>query len=161
MKKIISSKEIKSLINKLKKNKEKIVLAGGCFDILHIGHIKFLNEARKQGTKLIILLEDDANVKKLKGEKRPIHNQLERAKILSSIKEVDYIILLSNMKNSRKYAKLINQIKPSVIAITDDDLYKKEKGKQAKSTGAKLVSVIKRINDESTTKFVKIIEENI
>ncbi len=161
MKKIIPLEELDKITSLLKKQKEKIVLTGGCFDILHKGHIKFLKEAKKRGTKLMIFLEEDANVTKLKGKNRPIHKQIERAKILSSIKEVDYIILLSNMKNNRKYAKLINQIKPSIIAITDNDLYKKEKEKQARNVGAELISVTKRIKGESTTRFIKLIKKNI
>jgi len=161
MKKIITPKEISFLIKGLKRKNEKIVLAGGCFDILHKGHLKFLKEAKKRGTKLIILLEDDKNVKKLKGKKRPIHNQLARAKILSSIKDVDFIVLLSNMKNSKKYAKLINQIKPFIIAITEDDSYKEKKENQAKGVGAELISVTKRMKNESTTKLVEMIKEKI
>jgi FAD synthetase len=161
MKKIISPKDIELLIGRFKKNDEKIVLAGGCFDILHEGHLIFLKSAKKQGTKLIILLENDGNVRKLKGNKRPVHTQLERAKILSSVKSVDYIVLLSEMKNSKDYAKLINQIKPSAIAITNDDPYLKEKGEQAKSVGAELVSVTKRVRGKSTTKLVGLIENGL
>jgi FAD synthetase len=161
MKKIVSPKDIEPLITRLQKNGEKIVLAGGCFDILHEGHLIFLKSAKKEGTKLIILLEDDENVKRLKGNNRPVHPQIERAKILSSVKSIDYVILLSGMKKPEDYAKLINQIKPSAIAVTSDDPYLESKEKQARNIGARIISVTKRIEGKSTTKLISLINKNL
>jgi FAD synthetase len=161
MKKIVSSSNLTSLALQLKKSHEKIVLAGGCFDILHKGHLLFLKKAKEYGTKLIIFLESDINVKKLKGEGRPIHSQQERAKILSSAKDVDYIVMLSEMKNSKDYDKLINQIEPNVIAITESDTYAKEKTEQAKNVGASVVIVAKRVKGESTTRLVNLIKNKL
>jgi FAD synthetase len=159
--KILIPEKAIELSRKLREKGEKIVLAGGCFDILHIGHLTFLRNAKKQGAKLIIFLENDENVTKLKGKGRPIHKQLERAKILSFVPSVDYVVLLSDMKNSEDYAKLINQIRPNVIATTNDDPYIKDKTKQAGSVGAKLVPVVKRLKKHSTTKLAKLIKSNL
>jgi FAD synthetase len=161
MSKIVSPDSIEMIVSKWKKNGEKIVLAGGCFDILHEGHLIFIKSAKKHGTKLIILLESDANVKKLKGEERPIHPQTERAKILSSVKDVDLIVMLSEMKKAEDYAKLINQIKPDVVAVTKDDPYGKNKTLQAENAGAKLVAVTKRVEGKSTTRLVDFIKRDL
>ena len=76
----------------LKKNKDKkIVFTNGCFDILHLGHVEYLNEARAQGDVLVIGLNSDASVKKLKGENRPINNQEDRKKMLLNLKAVDCV----------------------------------------------------------------------
>ena len=87
-KKIISIQEYqkKNIRNK------KTVFTNGCFDILHLGHVKLLNEAKKLGEILIIGLNSDESIKKLKGKKRPIMNQKTRSYILSSMYFVDFII---------------------------------------------------------------------
>lgn len=161
MKKVILPKNISHLIGKLKKDHKKIVLAGGCFDILHEGHLVFLEKAKNQGDVLIIFLEEDENVKKLKGINRPMHTQRERAEILSSVKFVDYIIMLSQMKKASDYAKLVNQIGPSVIAITSDDPCLDKKEKQAAKIRAKIIPVTKRIAGKSTTKLVRLIKKDL
>lgn len=76
----------------LEKNKDKkIVFTNGCFDILHLGHVEYLNEAKAQGDLLIIGLNSDASVKRLKGENRPINNQDDRMKMLLNLKAVDCV----------------------------------------------------------------------
>lgn len=89
------------------------ILIGGCFDILHIGHIKFLKKARSFGDYLIVLLESDANIKKLKGNSRPFHSQKERKEILLSLKFVDKIIILPDIVDNTFYDNLIKKIKPN------------------------------------------------
>lgn len=135
---------------------KKTVLVGGCFDILHYGHLKFLKEARKKGNFLVIALESDESTKKLKGPGRPIHSQKERKEILESISFVDKVIALPPLKNDSDYAKLVNKVKPAVIAITEGDSYKFKKMEHAKVSGAKLIE-IKKIRDLSTTKLAKLI----
>ncbi|MCR4263595.1 MAG: adenylyltransferase/cytidyltransferase family protein, partial [Candidatus Roizmanbacteria bacterium] len=83
----------------------KKVLVGGCFDLIHYGHITFLSEARKQGDYLIVALESDENVKKYKGPNRPIHKQAERAEMLRSLRMVDEVVELPEMKEDYDYFK--------------------------------------------------------
>lgn len=132
------------------------ILIGGCFDILHIGHIKFLKKARSFGDYLIVLLESDANIKKLKGNSRPFHSQKERKEILLSLKFVDKIIILPDIVDNTFYDNLIKKIKPNIIAITEDDPIADKKLIQAKSVGAKL-KVIKKYKSHSTSEIVKIL----
>lgn len=137
MAKIISLQEITSIINSFQKN-NSIVLVGGCFDILHIGHIIFLKEAKKMGNLLLVLLESDEKVKKLKGSNRPYFPQKDRAEVLASINAVDYVILLPPLDIDEDYNNLILQIKPKIIAVTANDRLISKKEKQAKMVGGEI-----------------------
>ncbi len=157
MKKILSIKEAIKVAQKIRKQNKTIVVAGGFFDILHKGHIKFLGNSKKHGDYLFIFLEEDAKAKKEKGKNRPINSQKNRAKILSAVKSVDYVILLKNMTNNANYDRLIIQIGPCVLATTYGDQNIKHKARQAKLVNGKVVDVIKRIYSHSTTKLAKYI----
>lgn len=154
MKKIINVAQVSSIVKKLKAKGKKIVLAGGCFDILHIGHIAFLEKAKKAGDILVLLLESDAAIKKLKGKKRPINNQANRAKILSAIEFVDFIVLLPKPFKTVDYQELVSEIKPSLIAVTAGDPTLSEKKSQAKEVRGVVKVVLKKIPEHSTTKLL-------
>lgn len=156
---IVSTKIAIEASKSLNKKNKKIVLAGGCFDILHIGHIKFLKNAKGQADYLFVLLESDETVAKLKGAGRPINPQLDRAEILDSIKFVDYVILLTQMKSNNDYDELVKDINPSVIAITEGSKQQAHAKRQAEKINAKVISVVKNVEDVSTTKIAKIIIE--
>src|SRR3989338_6863061 len=119
----------------------KKVLVGGCFDLIHYGHIVFLKEARKQGDYLIVALESDDNVKKYKGENRPVHKQSERAEMLRSLRMVDEVIELPPMNSDKEYFDLVKHVLPNVIAITKDDPQTENKKKQASLINAQTVEV--------------------
>ena len=109
--KIHSLIEAKLIIEEWKQYDKKIVFTNGCFDIFHYGHLHLLNHSKQLGDKLVIGLNDDSSIKKLKGIKRPIHNQHQRAFMLSSISFVDLIILFSQQTPM----KIIKAIKPGVL----------------------------------------------
>jgi len=134
----------------------KIVLAGGCFDILHVGHVRFLSEANKMGDYLVILLESDTKVKKLKGENRPIFVQQERAEMLSALESVDLVVLLPVLENDSDYLNLVTEIKPDVIAVTENDPLVERKQFQARQIGAEL-KVVSLAESFSTSKMAKIL----
>jgi len=161
MNKIADIEDAIRLATEARKRKEKIVLVGGCFDILHIGHIKFLEKAKESGEKLYILLESDKNVRKLKGFRRPIFNQQDRAEALSSLKDVDLIINLPYLTMDREYEKLIEEIKPDIIAVTENDPILSKKNRQAEKTGARL-KIIPFVKSLSSSKLAEILgRENI
>lgn len=155
MAKILSPDKIVSLRSVWKKGHKSTVLVGGCFDILHPGHIIFLEKAKQAGDILIILLESDAKVKQLKGINRPIHSQNERAKVLSAIRFVDYIVLLPTIKQDRFYEQLTAKIAPDIIAATEGDPNNYHKKRVAKLIGCKLVYVTKIIASYSTSRILK------
>ncbi|MCL5675513.1 MAG: adenylyltransferase/cytidyltransferase family protein [Patescibacteria group bacterium] len=152
MSKIISLNQL----DFIKKSGRKLVLCGGCFDILHIGHLRFLKEAKKTGDILLVALESDSRTKTLKGINRPIHNQNERAEMLAGLDVVDFVLLLPGLNSDSDYTALIKTVKPDVITATQDDPIKEKKQQQAKMVGAKLV-VIPRIKTPSTTELTKLL----
>ena len=154
MKKILNIKEAIKIAKKLRDNNKTIVVAGGFFDILHLGHIKFLEKSKKYGDYLFVLLEEDSKATKEKGERRPINPQGIRAKILAGIQSVDYIVKLKNMTNNDCYDKIMVEMRPNAISTTYGDPHVNHKKRQAKLIHAKLIYAVKRIKDYSTTKYV-------
>jgi D-beta-D-heptose 7-phosphate kinase/D-beta-D-heptose 1-phosphate adenosyltransferase len=126
-----------------------------------LGHIVFLEKAKKLGDELVVLLESDETIRKNKGNNRPINNQENRAKMLMSLKVVDEVVKLPEMKTDEEYFNLIRNIKPSVIAITDGDKRISQKKEQAKTVGAKLVIVTKLIPQQSTSRVIEIITQDL
>lgn len=135
---------------------KKIVLAGGCFDLLHYGHIKFLQEAKSLGDWLVVALESDENVRRMKGESRPIHSQTQRKEMLEAISFVDEVLSLSPMLSDQEYKDLVKRIKPHVIAITEGDPITEKKKSHAEVIGAQLV-VIPKILTPSTSQLAKLL----
>jgi len=152
--KIIPIRKVTILSKNLKKQGQTIVLVGGCFDLLHLGHVTFLEKAKKMGNNLIVLLESDEKVMELKGIARPIHTQRERARILSALEVVDYVALLPYLKNNSQYDQLIGKIRPDVIAATSGDVNILHHKRSAKLTGAKLKLVTKMIGNYSTSRIL-------
>lgn len=138
----------------MKKIGKVTVLVGGCFDVLHPGHIIFLEKAKKAGDILIVLLESDQKIKKIKGVNRPVHNQKERAVVLKALKFVDSVVPLPYIATEREYDKFVQKIKPDIIAVTSGDPQNYHKKRSAKLVGAKLKFVTKRIGNHSTTKLL-------
>lgn len=134
----------------------KKVLVGGCFDLLHFGHIKFLEEAKRLGDYLIVALESDENVRKMKGEARPIHTQEQRKIMLESLRFVDEIIALPPLNSDEDYAKLVTQIAPTVIAVTEGDPMEEKKRTHAKHVGAS-IAVISKVHTPSTSQLSKLL----
>lgn len=157
--KIIETSEIEKLSKKIQHEKQRIVLAGGCFDLLHIGHITFLEEAKKHGNTLVILLESDETITQTKGVTRPINTQEDRAKILAALAVVDFVILLKPHMTNTEYDALVFTIKPAIIATTTGDNNRHHKERQAKQIGASVIDVTMPISDKSTTKLVKLLDE--
>ena len=159
VKRILHSRDLNQLYAFLAKKHKSIVLVGGCFDIIHIGHIKFLQEAKKHADVLVVLLESDEKVQKLKGKNRPLFKVEERAEVLSSLKPIDYVVILPMTKSDSDYEKLILQIHPSVIAVTEHDPLIVKKRSHAIRVGAKLV-IIPHINTHSTSSLAQMLGIN-
>ena len=108
--KIKTLEEMKELLNEFRKENKRLVTTNGSFDILHYAHVNLLEKAKKEGDILIVLLNSDSSIKRIKGEKRPIISEIERAHILSSLESVDYIIIF----NDETPLELLKQLKPNV-----------------------------------------------
>jgi len=143
------------------RNQDKIVvLVGGIFDILHIGHILFLQEAKKLGDILIILLESDKTVKKLKGSDRPFNTQKDRAEILAVVSSTDVIIPLPYIEKDEEYDRVVISLKPDIIAVTKNDPDIIHKKRQAEILHAKIVEVVERL-PYSTSKLAQLLKNDI
>ena len=110
MGKIISRTELRSLVEKLRKENKSIITTNGAFDILHCGHVKSLKFAKEQGDVVIVGLNTDSSIKKYKSKKRPIISEEQRAEVLSSIMYVDYVVLF----DEETPIELLKEIKPNV-----------------------------------------------
>lgn len=109
-------KENLNAINNLKSEKKKIVFTNGCFDLLHVGHIRYLSNAKKLGDFLIVGLNSDESVKILKGQNRPINKFEDRAMLLSALRSVDLVIMFEEQTPEN----LINKIVPDVLVKGGD-----------------------------------------
>ncbi len=107
---LIRRSELNELITKLKSQGKTIVTTNGCFDILHVGHVRYLAKAKSFGDVLIVALNSDKSVKSIKGENRPINNENDRAEVLSALRSVDYVALF----DEDSPVDLLLQIKPDV-----------------------------------------------
>ena len=136
--------------------KKKIVLVGGCFDLLHFGHITFLQQAKALGDYLVVALESDGNVRRMKGDTRPIHTQAQRKIMLETLSCVDEVVSLPPMHSDQDYFDFVKKIHPTIIAVTEGDHAKVKKMEQANEVGAVLVEIPK-IHTPSTSQLVKLL----
>ena len=144
--------EIKTLASKLHNQGKKIVFTNGCFDILHVGHVKYLEVAKSYGDVLILGLNADSSVRKLKGPTRPINTQDDRAYILASLESVDYVVIF---EEETPY-ELIKLIKPHVL-VKGGDYEGKEVVGQDIADELKLVQFV---DGKSTTNTIKRIQND-
>lgn len=149
-KKIKNQKEIVALVNKLRKQSKKIVTINGSFDILHVGHIQFLQQAKNQGDVLIVLLNSDRSVKKYKGTERPINSQKNRAKILACLSSVDFITIFNEINPK----EILDKIKPDIHCNGQDWGRNSIEREIVEKNGGK-VHILKWTNGFSTTKLIR------
>lgn len=135
----------------LRAGKKKIVFTNGCFDILHVGHVAYLERARKFGDILVVGLNSDASVRGIKGKSRPINKQADRAKVLAAFYFVDYITIFGD----RTPEKLIKKLRPDVLVKGADWKAKEIVGADfVRSCGGK-VARIPFIKGHSTTSLAE------
>lgn len=114
--KIFSSKVLTKKLALLRKRRKKIVFTNGCFDLLHIGHLSLLKQAKRLGDILIVALNTDSSVKRLKGDKRPIVPLKERLEMMSSLEGIDFVTFFAE----KTPLKVIRMLKPDVLVKGGD-----------------------------------------
>ena len=148
MGKVISLRGLKEV---LRGGRRKVVFTNGCFDILHAGHVRYLKKARSLGDMLVVGLNSDSSIKKIKGKDRPIVNEKERAEILSALESVDYVVVFKE----ETPIKLIESIRPKVLAKGADWSHGNIVGQEfVESTGGRVVRV-RLVKGRSTTDIIK------
>ena len=112
---IYSMEHLSAIMNKLNKNNKKIRLTSGCYDIIHVGHLHTLKEAKKEGDILMVCLSNDEQIRKLKGEKRPINNYKDRINLIKTFSYVDYIILYNeiNIEKEETLGNIMKLVSPN------------------------------------------------
>lgn len=149
-KKIIILSRLIPIVKKLKKQHKKIITTNGVFDILHLGHVKYLEQAKKLGEVLIVGVNTDVSVKLNKGDKRPINDEKSRISVLAALESVDYVFLF----NEKTPVKWLSQLKPNfhvkagdykLSQIIEKDVVERNKGK---------IAIVKMERGHSTTKLI-------
>ena len=149
--KIISKDKITSVINNLRIKGKKIVFTNGCFDILHSGHIEYLERARALGDILIVGLNSDSSVKRLKGQGRPFNQQKERAKMLASLSSVNLVSIF----HEDTPLKLIQNVNPDILTKGGDYSAKEIVGTKFVEENGGYVQILPFVEGISTTEIVK------
>lgn len=114
--KIRSWEEIKEITDKAKTEGKTVVFTNGCFDILHVGHLRYLQEAKKLGNILVVAVNSDSSVKELKGPSRPVNYEQDRMELLAGLSCVDYVTMFSE----RTAINIVNFIKPQIYVKGGD-----------------------------------------
>lgn len=153
MGKIVKLEELIQIREKAREQNKKVVFTNGCFDLLHRGHIEYLKKAKRLGDILIVGLNSDCSVRKIKGKGRPIQKQADRAAILASLYFVDYVFIFNELTPFKLISKLI----PDILVKGGDWKVKDIVGKDiVESYGGKVLS-IKMFKGESTRNIIQTI----
>ena len=153
--KIVSTETLVADLEQARRGGKRIVFTNGCFDILHVGHVRYLGAARSGGDLLVVGLNSDASVKSIKGERRPLVNQDQRAEVLASLACVDYVVVFDEPDPLR----LIRAVRPDILVKgadwSEDDIIGAD---FVKSTGGKILRV-DLVSDASTSGIIDRILE--
>lgn len=153
---ILTIDDFEKIHDILKSEEKKIVFTNGCFDILHRGHISYLEQAKSLGDILIVGVNSDSSVKKLKGEGRPVNIESDRAYVLDNVKSVDHVIIF---EEDTPY-NLIDKIKPDYLVKGGEWKEEDIVGSDiVKANGGKVIS-LKYVDNYSTTNILKKINSN-
>ncbi len=150
--KIISLQSLKKKLTSLRRSGKTIAFTNGCFDLMHIGHVKYLEKAKKQNRILIVGLNSDRSTSRLKGPTRPICPQKSRAAVLAALESVDFVVLF----DEETPYKLIQAVKPDILIKGGD-----YKGKDVVGSDvAKKVELIKFVKGFSTSNIIEKIKKS-
>ncbi|SEH30370.1 D-glycero-beta-D-manno-heptose 1-phosphate adenylyltransferase [Selenomonas sp. KH1T6] len=153
---LIPAERIEDFCAALREAGQKVVFTNGCFDILHAGHVRYLQEARAQGDCLVLGLNSDESVRRLKGPTRPINSELDRAEVVGALKSVDYVVLFGEQTAE----SLIAKVRPAVYVKGGDyTLDTLPEAKIVQSYGGS-VHFVKMVEGRSTTNVIKKISED-
>jgi len=109
--KIKNLRELRKEISRLKAKGKRVAFTNGCFDLLHYGHVKYLEDAKRKGDILVVAINQDASIRRIKGDKRPIVNEQDRARIVAALESVDYVTLFKEDTP----LKVIKLLKPDIL----------------------------------------------
>ena len=152
--KILSFEALKILLKKWRDENEKIIFTNGCFDLLHLGHIDYLAKARDLGSRLIVGLNSDASIKRIKGTSRPINNEQGRAALLAGMTYVDAVVLF----DEETPLNLISMVMPAVLVKGGDYKIKEIVGHEMVLNNGGEVCTIDFVEGYSSSELIKKIK---
>jgi rfaE bifunctional protein nucleotidyltransferase chain/domain len=155
MNKILERKDLRNKLQELRHKGKKIAFTNGCFDILHVGHVRYLREAKKTADVLVLALNSDSSVRSIKGEKRPLMNENERAELLAALEFVDFVTIFPELTP----LELINYLKPDVLIKGGDWPEEKVVGREEIKKWGGHVAIIPEVEGKSTTNIVEKIKK--
>lgn len=126
MGKLVSQEEVVKIVKELQSNGKTVVTTNGCYDILHVGHVRYLQKSKEYADYLVVMLNSDISVKKNKGENRPINTELDRAEILCALSCVDYVVIFDEKSPCDLLAKIKPDFHTKGADYTLDTLPKEE-----------------------------------
>ena len=150
MGKVVSREELVGVRRRLKAERRSVVFTNGCFDIIHRGHVEYLSKARAMGDVLVVGLNTDASVRRLKGPSRPVVDQDDRAVVMAALAVVDYVCLFSEDTP----LELITAIVPDVLVKGADWPIDKVVGREVVESAGGRVQAIEFVPDRSTTSII-------
>ncbi len=150
MDKVLSWERLKEEVDRLHAKGKKIAFTNGCFDILHVGHVRYLREARRKADVLILGLNSDSSVRAIKGEKRPLVSQKDRAEVLAALAAVDYITVFEETTP----LKLIEFLRPDLLIKGWDWKEEMVVGRDAVRSWGGAVAIVPMTEGASTTNIV-------
>lgn len=151
--KIVSADDLATISTKLRQAGRKLVFTNGCFDLLHVGHVRYLAAARRLGDKLAVGLNGDASVRALKGDSRPLNKEADRAAVVAALSSVDYVVVFPEVRATG----LLEKIKPAVYAKGGDytaDSLDTEERRALDALGAE-IRIIPFENGYSTSSLIE------
>ncbi|MGH2516316.1 MAG: adenylyltransferase/cytidyltransferase family protein [Ktedonobacterales bacterium] len=135
-----------------------VVVVTGAFDLIHIGHLRFLEAARELGDALLVGVESDERVRRWKGPSRPIQSEDDRAALLAALRVVDGVFLIAGERvDPPYYVDLFRPLHPRYLAVTADDPLLEEKRESVREIGVELRVVTPRIENHSTSRLVELL----
>jgi len=149
--KIKNLNTLKRIVSSLKSRGKKIVFTNGCFDILHYGHVKYLQESKRRGDILVVAVNSDASIRRIKGKKRPIVNEKDRLRTLAALESIDYVVLF----NEDTPLETIGLLKPDLLVKGADWDKNDIVGRDVVLSYGGRVKNIKLIKNRSTTALIK------
>ena len=150
--------EVFERIEQARRRGDKIVFTNGCFDILHAGHVRYLAQAKTRGDKLVVGLNNDDSITRLKGADRPVNSLQERATVLTALGAVDWVIPFGSVEENDTPANLIQQLKPDVLVKGGDYKIEDIAGADFVLANGGNVEVLEFVNDCSTSKVISKIK---
>lgn len=149
--KIASRTKLRAIVRRLQRAGRRVVFTNGCFDILHVGHVRYLKEASALGDILVIGMNSDRSVRRLKGAGRPLVGERERAEVLAALEMVDYVTVFGEDTP----AELIAELRPDILVKGGDYRAEEVAGKEIVEAAGGRVAIIPLVRGQSTTGLIR------